>query len=555
MTRLVAALLASTLFASVPARSQAVDPARPAEPSHAYTTVPGDTVIGISRRLLVDPTAWREVARFNALPNPNRIAIGVPLRIPLRLLQSEDLSATVERVGGDSRSGAAALTAGSALPVGSALATGADGSALIRLADGSVLRLAARSRMVIDRARRFPAIDQVESGVRLDEGRVEVRANKVQAGKPGFQVRTPQGVLGVRGTEFRVSVQADAQLTTGEVLEGVVQAVGGTAVEPVGDAAGRRLDAGFGTTIDGARQVAEPTPLLPAPDLRDLPALQERLVVRFPVPAVPGATGFRGQIARDATMQVVLADERTPGPELRFPDLDDGEYVLRLRAVDARGIEGRDALLPFRLKARPEPPVPTAPPPRGVTRGTRVSLAWTANPDAATYHLQVARDAAFAQPVRDEPAVAAIGFELDGLTPGDYVWRLASVRAGNDRGPWGPARAFVVRPPPPTPPAPSIGDKTLTFSWEGEPGQTFQFQLASDPRFQQLVLERSLDQPSFELPRPDAGVYYMRLRARDADGFQGPYTTPQRFEIIDCARTADGACLTTLTGEPLRQQR
>ena len=34
---------------------------------------------------------------------------------------------------------------------------------------------------------------------------------------------------------------------------------------------------------------------------------------------------------------------------------------LRVRAVDARGIEGRDAVFEFRLKARPEPPIQSAP--------------------------------------------------------------------------------------------------------------------------------------------------------------------------------------------------
>ena len=44
-----------------------------------------DTLIGLSTRLLVSPTAWREVARINRLPNPNHISTGLRLRMPTRL--------------------------------------------------------------------------------------------------------------------------------------------------------------------------------------------------------------------------------------------------------------------------------------------------------------------------------------------------------------------------------------------------------------------------------------------------------------------------------------
>jgi hypothetical protein len=524
-----------------------------ADPSYAYTTRRSDTVIGIGRHLLADPRLWREVAAFNSLKNPNRIPTGTQLRIPLRLLKSESVSATVEQVVGDVRvvNGAAAvpLRGGEALTEGASLQTGADGSTVVRLADGSLLRLAASSQMQIERARRYTAVDHVTSGVKVESGRIEMQATKASAGKPGFEVRTPQGVLGVRGTEFRVKVAADKQVTSGEVLEGAVQFAGGA-----GERGGRQLGAGFGTVIDAERRVGEPSPLLQAPDVSAMPILQERLVLRFPLPTMAGTTGFRGQVARDAQMREVLADNLAQGPELRFTNLEDGDYVLRVRAIDARSLEGRDAMLAFRLKARPEPPLPSSPAPRGVTRGAQVGLAWAANPEAASYRLQVASDERFTRLVRDVPALAATTFDLDNIAPGDYFWRLASVRAGNDQGPWGSVRAFVMRPPPATPAPPVIGDNSLKFNWDGEPGQTFEFQLASDMQFAQLLLERKLDKAEIEMPRPVGGVYFMRLRARDDDGFQGPFTAPQRFEIIDCAKSSDGACVRSGTGEPLRHQ-
>lgn len=111
-----------------------------------------------------------------------------------------------------------------------------------------------------------------------------------------------------------------------------------------------------------------------------------------------------------------------------------------------------------------------------------------------------------------------------------------------------------MKPPPATPAPPLIGDASVQFAWAGEPGQSFEFQLARDAKFEQMVLERSLQQPTIDLPRPPGGTYFVRYRARDADGFVGPFTTPQRFEIIDCVRAGAGGCVGTGSGLPLRVQ-
>jgi hypothetical protein len=516
------------------------------EPTHVYVTRGGDTLIGLGRRLLVEPGAWTELARINRIANPNRVAIGTALAIPLRLLRSNALAVMVEQVHGDVRAGNAALASGATLAEDDEVRTGTDSSTVLRLADGTLLRMAERSALRIDAARRLPDVDRTRSGVSLQSGRIEVQTPKNANGKPSFEVRTPQGVLGVRGTEFRVAADASSAITRGEVVEGVVEAAAGSAA--------KRLEAGFGTAIDAQARVAEPVPLLAAPDLRSQPALQERLVVRFPVPTLAGAVAWRGLVARDRQMRDVVGDNLAQGAELRFLNLDDGRYFLRVRGIDAQGLEGLDADMAFVLKARPEPPLPSAPAPRGVTRGTRVELSWTSNPEAGTYRLQVATDDRFSAKLHDLPGLTSTTYTVDDLAPGDYYWRLASVRADNDQGPWGAVRSFVMRPPPATLAPPAIGDTSVQFAWEGEPGQTFDFQLARDAAFGQLVLERSLDQSLIDLPRPAGGVYYVRYRARDADGFLGPFTAPQRFEIIDCAAASDGSCLRTGAGQPLRRQ-
>ena len=56
-------------------------------------------------------------------------------------------------------------------------------------------------------------------------------------------------------------------------------------------------------------------------------------------------------------------------------------------------------------------------------------------------------------------------------------------------------------------------------------------------------LDTKLDQPGIEVPLPGTGRFYVRLRATDADGFVGPYTAAQYFDVPNCLRDSSGGCV------------
>jgi hypothetical protein len=247
-----------------------------------------------------------------------------------------------------------------------------------------------------------------------------------------------------------------------------------------------------------------------------------------------GAARYRAQVFDAGSGQVLRLDGLFTQPLARWSDdLPDGDYELRVRAADASGLEGRDARSGFTLKARPEPPLLTAPPADARTGDASIDFAWTRNPAAARYHLQVAGDAGFGTPTAERDDITAPHASID-LPVGTHHWRLASVRADGDQGPWGDAQRVtrVELPPAPAAEAPQSESEGIRLRWAaGKSGSHYRIQVARDEAFEQIVHEAKVDSPSWLLPRPEPGRYRVRVKAIDGEGFEGPYGSPQEVEV------------------------
>jgi hypothetical protein len=510
-----------------------------AEPMLSYTVAQRDTLIGFSRDLLVDPDAWREVARINQLRDPDVLMPGQVLQVPQRLLRSTALSARIVLVQGDVRLDDQPVAAGAEMAVGQELAAGANSSAVLQLADGSRVQLAAASRAVLDEHARFevkrsnaePATGDegwFAGAMRLVQGSLDVFAAKVMRAKP-LEVRAPTAVVGVRGTEFRVRTDSAADAPTfSETLEGRVNVQPRAPAQPAAAAASTvDVSAGFGAAIDttGGTTVRE---LLPPPDLSSLPERFERPLVRFALPSE--SRPLRVQVATESSFERVVADLQTPaGSEVRIDGLPDGAWFVRARRVDDIGIQGIDAARPFVLKARPEPPATTAPRPNAKLSVGEVELAWAENIDAARYELQVASDAAFTQA---QPALNVTGADtrLALAEPGTYHWRIASIKADGDRGPWGDPLQFELRALPADPQSTADRDR-ITFNWSGRAEDRQQVELARDARFADVIARDEVQTGEWSVAQPGPGTYYFRYRSVEPDGFVTGWSSTLKIEL------------------------
>lgn len=503
-----------------------------AAPAHAeerwgYRVVPGDTLIGIARTLLKDPADWRALQRLNQVKRPRRMMPGTTLEIPLDWLRSQATVATVAAVVGPvslerPAQPPATVEVGSTLRPLDRLQTGPDATVTLELADGSKVRLAADSRLTLNELLVLRGSGAAVSVLELHEGRAESQVRTL-APKPSFEIRTPVMNLGVRGTEFRGHADAARGQARAEVTAGHLVAAGATS-------APREVAAGYGVLATAAG-VQAPRPLPAAPDLARAPQRIERLPLDLPWPGTAPAPAWRAQVL-DARGRVQL-DRLVDRPRAQWADLPDGRYTLRVRALDDQGLEGLDSDKAFVLKARPEPPFTLAPRAGERLLEPSVTLRWTASTAAARYRLQVAATAGFEAVDIEREAIVEPTATVE-LAPGRWFWRLASVRADGDQGPWGDAQDFVRRDRPPAPgsPAPLLQDDRLTLRWSGRgEGDRYQIQLARDPAFEDLLLDRTVEQPGLELDAPPAGRYRLRVRTIDAEGVTGPWGAAAELEV------------------------
>ncbi|MBX3620968.1 MAG: FecR domain-containing protein [Rhizobacter sp.] len=504
-------------------------------PVWSYRVVQGDTLYDLAQTYLGPDGSWQKLQRFNHVADPRRLAPGRELRMPLAWLRAQATVATVDFLRGAARretAGAApaTLATGDSLRPGDVLVTEPGASLTLRLADDSRVLVGGGARVRMASLLVFGATGATSSRLELEQGETDSRINPARAAGTRYDVRTPALTLGVRGTEFRVRV--DAQRTTTEVTEGRVAAAPASA-PPRGGPAVRAIDAGFGLVAAPAQAVGPVQALPPAPSLATLPTLYERVPLEFSWPAPAGAVAYRAQVFAEGDFNRRWLDGVFDRPAAQWADLPDGRYVLQVRARNAQGLEGLDGRLAFTLKARPEPPFTRAPRDEGHAYGERVEFRWTASAAAQRYRLQVATESRFQAPLVDRRDLDATDTTL-ALPPGRYHWRLASIAAGDDQGPFSDSASFELRetPPPPAVDTPESKGDTMVFRWRARPGDdAYDVQVAHDAAFTQLVLERRENLPELVLDTPPPGRYYLRVRSIQADGFVGAYGTPQEFKV------------------------
>lgn len=235
---------------------------------------------------------------------------------------------------------------GARLQAGDRLTTGSDGSASVRLVGvGESLE---HDHLFVDPGTELE-ISQIlvaEKGgwrsalVKLARGAVEVVTSGSAENKKQVEVETPTAIGGVRGTEFRVTVEpafGDTPVSTRvETLDGNVMTAASGAEVTVG--------AGFGSRIEEGQPPGAPRPLPLAP-VPTLPADGGTLDgFEFRWEPVDGAVAYVMEIALDDEFLLIDQKAETTQPFHAPPTatlpIRDEPLHWRVSAIDGEGFRG-----------------------------------------------------------------------------------------------------------------------------------------------------------------------------------------------------------------------
>ncbi len=502
---------------------------------YLYTVRPGDTLWDLSEKYIKRGVAYtRRLQELNGVDDPEHLQPGSKLRFPIQWLKIQPAPATVNQVLGSARARTVdseqeqALSEGHKISVGDVVITGEDGNVVVEFADGSRLLIRANSEVVFDSMSVYGDTGMADTRIRLQRGRVGVEAKPARGPGSRYEIHTPAAVSAVRGTDYRVSAEELRPAARTEVLSGIVNVAA--------EGRSRAVAEKFGVVAEKGTPLAPPRKLLPKPETSGFADHLERLPLEFTWESLRGARAYRVQVADTKDFGTLFVDRTVSKPEIDRIYLErDGDYYVRIRGIDAVGLEGLDAVDKLTLNARPEPPVLLQPVDQILVRSARPEFAWTEPERARAYRLQLSLDKDFISPFVDLEIERLTRFlPSEPLNPGTYFWRLATRDSQLELGPFGDPQSFTYQPPPPSPAAipPSVTEDALNFRWSAaEGGKRYHLQIAADAQFNDILIDELQSEPAYTLHRPTPGTYYLRVATVEPDGYEGPFSAVQSADV------------------------
>jgi len=497
-----------------------------------YTVRAGDNLWNLTEQHLTSMRYVKRLQQLNKIQNPNVIQPGTKIRIPVSWtryhFEAQALIVGVHGVVTIQRKDASVrlpAELGMQLFVGDEIQSENDSFVTVEFLDKSRLRVQDNSHVRLENMEIFGDYGLVDTLIDLQNGRTENFVSPEPDTGTRFRIQTPSAISSVRGTDFRVGVLNEGEHTSSEVLTGSVQVSGET----------RRIKvpAGFGAVTTQGAPPSKPVTLLPPPDLSETSTFYESLPLVVNLKPLEKAQSYRAQIAIDKNFENLWVEFTTAQLPFRDGDVPDGDYWLRVRGIDASGIEGQNAVIAFSLNARPEPPFVTAPLPGGVVDVDNQEFHWARQSEAAHYAVMISAEEDFSSLVFFDPEIKGTSLQLsESLPPGHYFWQIFSVAASERAGPFSDVMSFRVPYPGPALENTAFDETEMTFAWRaGAEGQSFHFQLAHDEAFNDLLYDQYTTASQATVPLPDGGNYYLRIKTIESDGFEGPWGPPQIIEI------------------------
>lgn len=473
-----------------------------------YTVRPGDSLEGISERLLGRSHDQDDLVSYNNISTQQPLVAGETLKVPLNWLDRSPKPATATSVTGtvfvyphldaDRRH----LRAGDRLNVGDEVRT-TNGQAVIRLADGSTLQLERQSRLTFDRLTQYGRSGMADTRMNLERGRVNTEVEPFEHRGSRFEIETPSAVAAVRGTAFSVESHQDGTLL--EVREGEVW---------FGDGEDQKaVHAGYSAFqgADGSQSLA---PLAAAPTIQADGTRFDSMPMDIQWEGASEADRYRVRLFDRETDQWLISKE-VRNSRIELDKLDNGDYRLNVASIGPRNRHGEISTLDFVVNRQAHPAELTAPENQAVIDAGRPQFRWKRQDDRAEARIEVARTAAF------EELVAASAWDRmetaqlnQPLQPGQYHWRVVT-RKGQASTATSDVRRFTMGGQ--LEPARIISantiDNQVNLYWnQVEEATGYRIQLARDADFEDIVEDVTVEDTETRLQLEPGRRYHVRVK-------------------------------------------
>jgi hypothetical protein len=404
-----------------------------------YYAQSGDTLMSIAQRLTTKLANWPELGKVNRINKDISIPIGTGIVIPTEMLKDEPSEAIViARTGSITATAAdgrpASADIGAKVLEGTRFVTSANSFLTLQLADASRVSLPSNTSIELAKLRRSMYTKAPRTELKLLHGKVLSRVSPLDINKGRFEVHTPLSVAGVRGTYFRVGYngkKAANEVLEGHVLVGSQQAPGT-----------RMLNTAKGNIID-AKTVGPAIDLLPPPQLASEPYRQSG-AAQFTLTQIDGARAFHVQIAQDAEMLNIIAESTSGTNNVSIDNIQEGNYFVRLSAIDKLGLEGLPSTYATTIRDRIDVHDPSLQPAPSVIQSNdkEMVLRWFGTAER-NYNIQVARDLDFSWLLY---TTTVTGTEARFARPtfGTYYARVQPINADGSTGPFSYAQTLIV---------------------------------------------------------------------------------------------------------------
>jgi len=407
-----------------------------------YTTRPKDTIWDISKKYLKSVTYWKRLQAHNSIDIAKRLSPGTKLRIPLEWLKIQAAPALVLSVTGkvnlqtSSNNTLNILTTKQHVNIGDMVITGDNGSALIQFADSSSLLVQKNSRVVFNTLSAYGQSGMVDTQLRLQQGRVETAVKPLRGSISRYEITTPAAVAAVRGTAFRVAYEETQQTMASEVVKGTINVAAQGVEQPV--------NKGFGSITEKGKPPQPPVKLLDKPTLSNLPNKIRHLPFNITWPALGGAVEYRIQVSPLEQADALSLESVQADNHYNFTQLNDGDYILRVRGADANKLEGFSAEHKFTLNT--DFPIVSLiqPAENAENSGDKIAFKWSLEKNASQYRLQISTNIEFTNIVVDELTKDNNFSITEKLSENTYFWRVIAIDDLGNNGNSSETRTFVV---------------------------------------------------------------------------------------------------------------